>query len=611
MDQNAESCTTRGKVTWVLKEALRHCFPYIATYVAIQVAMTLLQLLVSLVNRSMINQLTEDMGKGGLSRAFIGIVVLYLALYFVERTSGFLGAYGTNFLRFQVDGFFRNLFTWKCSKLPQEQFFGADFMDRFVLVSRHIPNINSYIQCICDLLFGYVGSIIGTLVLFIIYEPHLIFYVLLIGGLSFGLNRYLFRREYELDRKQARNQRREEYFHKLLTGRESAKEIRIYQLAGYLIEKWRKVYQLLRQESLELNIRRVKLQNRQSRFLLYVRIPAVLLLFSGAMKGRYDIGTFIMLFGLVNTCGNQMDGLMRNLVQGAYKDTKYLEDYYDFVHPITEDEIRDLKKAQAKGRELNFGAFSSLELQDVSYTYPNGERKAVDHVSLTVKRGEIISILGYNGSGKTTLSKLMNGSLAPQEGRVLLNGKEVGPGKGELFPYFGNLPQEYSRFSVSLKDHVGIGRVEMMDQEEARQNAYRMADPKGLVAGLGQGEDTILGKEYEETGTNLSGGEWQRVILASAYMGEPEIMLLDEPSASVDSIRENQFLESIRGQLQGRTAVLISHRIAFARLADRIIMMRGGKIIESGSHEDLLFRKGYYWELFEKQRELYQEEESI
>lgn len=151
----------------------------------------------------------------------------------------------------------------------------------------------------------------------------------------------------------------------------------------------------------------------------------------------------------------------------------------------------------------------------------------------------------------------------------------------------------------------------MMDQEEARQNAYRMADLKGLVAGLGQGEDTILGKEYEETGTNLSGGEWQRVILASAYMGEPEIMLLDEPSASVDSIRENQFLESIRGQLQGRTAVLISHRIAFARLADRIIMMRGGKIIESGSHEDLLFRKGYYWELFEKQRELYQKEESI
>lgn len=611
MDQNVESRTTRGKVAWVLKEALRHCFPYIAMYVAIQGSATLLELLVSLANRSMINQLTADMGKGILSNAFIGIVALYLALYFVEKTSGFLWAYGTNFLRFQVDGFFRSIFTWKCSMLPQEQFFLADFMDRFSLVSRHIPNINNYIQCICDLLFVNVGSSIGTLVLFAIYEPYLIFYVLLIGGLSFGLNRYLSRREYELDRKQARNQRREEYFHKLLTGRESAKEIRIYQLAGYLMEKWRKVYQLLRQESLELNIRRVRLQNRQSRFLLYVRVPAVLFLFAGAMEGRYDIGTFIMLFGLVNACGKQMDGLMQTLIQGAYKDTKYLEDYYDFVHPITEGEIRELKKAQAKGRELSFGAFSSLELQDVSYTYPNGERKAVEHVSLSVKRGEIISILGYNGSGKTTLSKLINGSLTPQEGRILLNGKEVDPGKGELFPYFGNLPQEYSRFSVSLKDHVGIGRVEMMGQEEARQNAYRMADLEGLVTSLGQGEDTILGKEYEETGTNLSGGEWQRVILASAYMGEPEIMLLDEPSASVDSVRENKFLESIKGQLQGRTAVLISHRIAFARLADRIIMMKGGRIIESGSHEELISRKGYYWELFEKQRELYQEEESI
>lgn len=140
-------------------------------------------------------------------------------------------------------------------------------------------------------------------------------------------------------------------------------------------------------------------------------------------------------------------------------------------------------------------------------------------------------------------------------------------------------------------------------------DSYRKVELDNLIAQYQQGENTILGKEYEETGINLSGGEWQRVILASAYMGEPEILLLDEPSASIDSLKENAMLENLKNELRGKTAILISHRIAFARLADRIIMMKDGKIAEEGSHEELLLKKGYYAEFFEKQKELYLDRE--
>lgn len=597
----------RAKTCWMLKKTLQNCFPYVAVYVLILSLTTLLQLLVSVFNKELINRLTRDMQTGTLSRAFTGMLVLYLAIYFLEKTSGFLGAFGGNFFRFNVDGYFRKVFMWKCSRMSQEEFFRPEFMDQFSLVGQHIDSICGYINNLCSLIFSNIGYVAGMLVLFAVYEPLLVPYGGLMLVFSFWLNRYISKNEYELNRRQARNQRREGYLGGLLTGREAAKEVRICHLSGYLMEKWKGVYGLLRKEDLELALKRTKLWNRQSRFLIYVRIPAVLFLIMGLTEGKYDIGTFVMLFGLVGSCGGRIDGLVYNVVQGAYKNTKYLEDYYDFIHPVTDDELRELRKNRVPERNLPFGKFSSLEVQDVSYTYPTGEKKAVDHVSLTIKKGEIVSILGYNGSGKTTLSKLMNGSLQPQEGRIMVNGKPLGPGEPGIFSYFGCLPQEYSRFSIPFKDHVGIGRIELLEEEKARREAYQKGGVADLAAGWPQGEDTILGKEYEDRGINLSGGEWQRVVLASAHMGDPEILLLDEPSASVDSLRENAFLEEIRGQLEGRTAVLISHRIAFARLADRIILMKEGRIAEEGTHEELVSGKGYYQELFERQKELYED----
>lgn len=610
-EERKRSISNLGKAGWIWRKVLQNCFPYVAVYALILLAVTLLQLAVSVINKEIVNRLTGDLQTGLLSGTFIGLVILYLIFYFLQKTSGFMGAYGNNFFRFQVDGFFQRMFMWKCSKLPQEYFFETEFMDRFTLVSQHIGNISSYIGCICGLLFSNIGYVLGMMVLFAIYEPLLILYAGVIAFFSLWLNRYISRCEYELNKKQVRNQRKENYFNGLLTGREAAKETRIYHLSDYLMEKWRSVYGLLRQEYLDMNIRRTRLWNRQARFLLYIRIPAVLLLVAGIMRGRYDVGTFIMLFGLVKSCGEQMNSLAYNIVQGTYKDTKYLGDYYDFVQPVTDEEIRELKKDQAPERKLALGGFESLKLQEVSYTYPNGEKKAVDNVSLTIKKGEIISILGYNGSGKTTLSKLINGSLIPQEGRILLNESPMGEDGSIGFPYFGNMPQEYSKFSIPIRDHVGIGRIELMEQEDARRDSYKRVELDQLIAQYQQGENTILGKEYEETGINLSGGEWQRVILASAYMGEPEILLLDEPSASIDSLKENALLENLREELRGKTAILISHRIAFARLADRIIMMRDGKIAEEGSHEELLLKKGYYAEFFEKQRDLYWDREEV
>ncbi|MCD7709600.1 MAG: ABC transporter ATP-binding protein/permease [Clostridiales bacterium] len=603
MTSKKASANGRDKTAWILRKALLHCFPAVAAYGVILLFSTLLSLFLTMADRALVNTLIRDMELGVLSSAFVGFVVLYLVFYFILKTGNFLGALGGNFFRYRVDGFFRRMFMWRCSKMPQEDFFKADFMDRFTLVAGNIQSVSGYISALFSLIFSDFGYLVGMLVLFAIYEPILIPYALVIGIISALLHRYIAKGEYELEHRQVRNLRKENYFQGLLTGREAAKEIRIFRLAGFFFEKWREVFGSLRKEQLDMSTRRTKLWNRQARVLLYLRIPAVLLIIWGVCRGRYDIGTFSMLFLLVKSCAERMNALAYNVVKGTYKDTKFLQEYYDLVCPLTRDEIREMKDSDVEERVLPYGEFSDLTLSDVSYKYPEGEKNAVGSVSLSLRRGEIVSILGENGSGKTTLSKLMNGSLPPLSGEIRLNGQPV---KEPVLSYFGTMPQEYSMFAISLKDHVGTGRIEWMGLQEKLDEAYRKARIEELVESLPRQQDTVLGKEYDEDGVNLSGGQWQRVILAAACMGEPEILLLDEPSASMDAITEESMLSDIRSWLGGRTAVLISHRIAFARMADRIIMMKDGHIAEEGTHEQLLEQNGYYAEFFNRQRALYE-----
>ena len=428
----------------------------------------------------------------------------------------------------------------------------------------------------------------------------------MIGVVSLLLNKYLAKKQYELDKKQVPEQRYNDYYRSVLTGKDNAKEMRIYRLSDFFYEKWFAVYDKLRIERLVLEIRKIRLFGAQSLIKLLLRIAAIAILIYGVYTNRYDIGTFVMLFGLVESCSNQMDGLAATIIRGTYKDVKYLNDYYDMICPISNNEIRQIQKNGSEfDRALPYGDFRDLIAENISYRYPAGDKNAVENVSLTIKKGEIISILGYNGSGKTTLSKLLNGSLFPQNGTVKINGVPISPeNHNEVFRYFGNAPQEFPHFSLPLCEVVGLGKIEKMNNKNELEAAYEKAD---IISKLEHGDQTILGKEYDDEGVDLSGGQWQSLIIANAYMGQPEILILDEPTASIDPLKEMEMLKNFRKNLSGKTAVLISHRIGFARLADRIIMMENGKITEQGTHDELIKANGTYAKLFYTQKELYEE----
>lgn len=574
--------------------------------VAVLLITTGLSLATQLANKYLINALEISGKTGEIGAIFTGCVILYLFFYFMEKTGGFLSAFGQNFFRFNVEEHFLKLFMWKSNQTPQSEFFKSEFMEKYSFISRNIYHIGSYIGSLTQLIFSNIAVIAGTVGLFLAYEPMFILYAGFIAAVTVVLNRYITKMQYELDRKQIHELRKEEYYNGLLTGKESAKELRIFRFHDWVYKKWTDVFQNVRKERYEVQVLETKMWGRQARILLYLRIPAIGFLIYGVIQGKYDAGTFVLLFGLIQLCEDQINCLTYNMMSGVYKDTKYLIDYYDFVFPVSHQDINNLCKKSSEPWEPPYGKFQVLELSHVSYQYPNGERNAVNDVSLTVRRGEIISILGYNGSGKTTLSKLINGSLKPVRGSVKLNGVEITEeNRGRFYRYYGNSPQEYSKFSIPIRDMVGIGDIDYMEEDSRLHSAYQKGGLNSIIGQYSMGDKTLLGKEYSEQGVELSGGEWQKLVIASAYMGEPEILLMDEPSASIDPIREMEMINQMRQNLSDKTAVLISHRIAFARLADRIIMMKDGTIAEQGTHEQLLANQGYYAEIFEKQKELY------
>ena len=385
------------------------------------------------------------------------------------------------------------------------------------------------------------------------------------------------------------------YLQMVLLGREPAKEVRAFQLAPWLRARYDRLYDERIHE-----MRRLVWRRSVRSLLGALGSAAVTAIGIGALAWLYVSGrkslaaTGAAVFGLYQL-GARLRG-MHYSASSLYESMLFVRDYDSF---LAVGAVVDAPKPAAPtppGR---------IEVEAVAFAYPGSHRRALDDVSLTIEPGEIVALVGENGSGKTTLAKMIAGLFAPQAGRIRWNGVDTaGLDEETLRAQVAVIFQDFQRYLFTAGENIGVGRHERADDTAGIVRAAELAGFDAVAARLADGYDTLLGREFFG-GYDLSIGQWQRLALARAFFRDASLVILDEPTAALDARAESALFERMRELLEGRAAVLISHRFSSVRSADRIYVLDLGRVVEHGTHEELMEHGGVYAELFTLQAAQY------
>ncbi len=401
-------------------------------------------------------------------------------------------------------------------------------------------------------------------------------------------------KQYDLSVELVEKMRIGRYLQRLLTDREPAKEIRAFRLGPELIDRFEANQSDVRERNFTLT-RQNELRTLLADGLGWLVTAAgygvlVLLLVRGELDLPDATVGVVALQQARNLWGQTLGHVSRAMTQ-AFP----LDDLLWFLD----------RPQPALATEDHLEPFDRLVLEDVDFAYPGTEDLALAGIGLEIRRGEVVALVGENGSGKTTLAKLLNRLYVPTAGRILWDGTDIADvDQAAIAEHIATVFQDFQRYSFSARDNVALGRI---DRDPDDVEAAMHAAGADFAFDLDDGLDTLLGRQFG--GTDLSIGQWQRIAIARAFHRDAPLLILDEPTAALDPRAEHALFQSVRELFRGRTVVLISHRYSTVTEADRIVVLDKGRIVEQGSHAELLARDGLYAELFNLQAAAYLRDE--
>jgi len=398
---------------------------------------------------------------------------------------------------------------------------------------------------------------------------------------------------FRLFRWRAPETREQNYLETLIAREDFAKEVQLYQLGPMLLERYRSIFNRLYGEDRDLTIRRGVwgyLLGLLSTAAFYVAYAWIVL---EAIAARISLGDMTMYLMVFRQGQTTFSGTLTS-IGGMYEDNLYLSNLYEFL----EQDIPKPRGGATKGLVPGDG----IRFENVSFTYPGSLQLALKNVSLHLKPGKKLAIVGENGSGKTTLIKLLTRLYTPDAGRILLDGLDLQEWDiNVLHQRIGVIFQNFVRYQFTVGENIGVGDVENLEDKARWQIAAEKGMAKPFIEQLPERFQTQLGRWFKG-GQELSGGQWQKIALARAFMRTgADILVLDEPTAAMDAEAEVQIFERFRALTQNQMALLISHRFSTVRMADTIVVLTAGELVEQGTHEELLKAGGRYARLFSLQ----------
>ena len=477
--------------------------------------------------------------------------------------------------------------------LDLEDFEDSELQDRLDRARRQTTGR----MALMSQIFGQTQDIV-TIIAFaaglVVYAPWLIVLLLIALVPAFLGEAHFNAQSYALTYSRTPEQREIDYIRQIGASAENAKEVKIFGLNAFLIERFRQLATGFYQANRSLAMRRAGWGGLLTALGTAGYYVAYAYIAWRTLAGQFTIGDLTFLAGSFRRLRTLLEGLLIGFSQTAGQ-ALYLDDLFSFF--TIQPEIHSPPDPRPFPSPIRDGFI----FEDVGFSYPGAEHWAVRHLTFRLQAGETLALVGENGAGKTTLVKLLARLYDPDEGRILLDGHDLREfDLDELRANIGVIFQDFVRYHLTAAENIAVGRIEERDDRARIEQAAVASLADEVIRRLPNGYDQIIGKRFR-TGVDLSGGEWQKVAIARAYMRRAQLLILDEPTASLDARSEFEVFQRFKELSEGKTAVLISHRFSSVRMADRILVLANGEVEALGTHEELLAQRGRYAELFELQ----------
>ncbi len=541
-------------------------------------------------------------GNVAISDAFSGVVVVVVwmgGLAILSALVGLLGTWINTNQSMLVTDHMQDIIHAQSIAVDMEYYENPDFYDKLQRAQREAPMRPLRILNNLTSLGQNSLMLVGVTGLLLTFHWAIGIVLALTVLPSFVIRVHFNRVMYKWQRGRTETQRMSGYLNWLLIGNIHAKEIRLFDLGQILLVRFREIRRLLRQEQIQLTLRQ-SLMGFGAQVITSVMIyGSYAFVAYQTLQGSVSLGSLVMYYQALQRGQSSLNQFLGGIA-GLAEDNLFVADLHEFLN------IKPKIASPSDPQPVPTPISHTIEFRQVSFDYPLGARKALEAIDLTIYPGEKIALVGENGSGKTTLIKLLCRLYDPVEGSITVDGVDLRAfDVVEWRRQIGVILQDYAQYNFSARENIWFGNIDLPPDTADIDLAAQQAGADEVLSRLPNGYDTILGKLFKE-GEQLSIGEWQKIALARAFVRNAQLIVLDEPTSALDAHAEHHVFERIHEFAAGRTVILISHRFSTVYMADRIIVLEQGRIVEQGSHDDLMqIPDGKYRRMFTIQAQHY------